>query len=87
MNRAGIAAWMRQTSTIAGVSTIVGALAGIYGGQLTWSSATPLFLGAVSAIMLPGNTPTVQVRGPNTTVNADVAEVQAPPGSTTTVRQ
>lgn len=87
MNAASIGAWLRQTTTIAGLSTIVGTVCAVLGGQLTWPQAVPLFCGAVAAMLLPenGRGPTV-VTGPSTSVTAETVAVQPAPGSTTTIR-
>ena len=49
-----VAAWLRQTSTIAGLATIAGTAAAAAMGSITWPVAIPTLVGAVVAIALPG---------------------------------
>jgi hypothetical protein len=49
-------AYLRQPTSIAGISAIVGTLMGLLSGNMTWESAAPLLVGAMVAIILPDNT-------------------------------
>lgn len=48
--------WLRQPTTIAGISGMLGALAAVLQGQMTWHQATPVLLSAAVAIAVPDNT-------------------------------
>lgn len=90
MTASTIAAWLRQTSTILGISTIVGLVSAVLGGQMTWAAATPGILGAVAAILLPGQAPgqasgSVVVQQA-ASVAAETVALTPAPGSTTTVK-
>ena len=60
MNTTKVAAFMRQPSTVLGVSTLVGTLTAVLTAQLTWQNAVPAIAGALAAIVLPDN-PSAQV--------------------------
>jgi len=55
MNRRVIIDWLRQPTSIAGISTLIGILAGLIARQLTLPQAVPLLAGAISAVILPDN--------------------------------
>lgn len=55
INVSALASWLRQTSTIGGVSTLVGVGAGIASGAMTWEVAVPVATGALVAMIMPGN--------------------------------
>ena len=48
-------AFLRQPSTVLGCSALVGTLAALATGQLTWQGAVPALAGALAAIALPDN--------------------------------
>jgi hypothetical protein len=54
------AAFMRQPSTVLGVSTLIGTLTAVLTTQITWQNAVPAVAGALAAIALPDN-PRAQV--------------------------
>lgn len=47
------APWLRQTSTILGISTLLGVLISVATGELTWQLALPLAVGALVSMLLP----------------------------------
>lgn len=55
MNKAKIAAFLRQPSTVLGLSTLAGLGTAFATGQLTWQGAVPAVAGALAAIALPDN--------------------------------
>ena len=48
-------AYLRQPTSIAGMSAIVGTVMGLMSGSLTWQAAVPLIVGSLVAIALPEN--------------------------------
>ena len=56
MNYSAILRWFQQPSSVGGLSAIVGTLAGVASGQLTWAQAVPYLVGGAIAIALPDNT-------------------------------
>ncbi len=48
--------WVRQPTTVAGISAALGTLVGLALQQLSWGQAIPLLAGAVMSIVLPDNT-------------------------------
>lgn len=86
---AGVSYWLRQTSTIAGISVIVGLVAAVVGKQLTVQEAVAPFCGALAAMMIPENnkTPSItSVTGTGAQVQAESVSVSAPAGSITTIK-
>jgi hypothetical protein len=55
MNRNKVAAFLRQPSTVLGLSALIGALTALLTGQLGWQGAVPAIAGALAAIALPDN--------------------------------
>jgi ABC-type branched-subunit amino acid transport system permease subunit len=49
-------AWSRQPTTVAGISALLATLAGLALGQLSFTQAVPLLIGAVVSAILPDNT-------------------------------
>ena len=49
------APWLRQTSTITGISTCIGLIVAIFTGEMTWPMALPVAAGALAAMLLPGH--------------------------------
>lgn len=60
---ARLAPWLRQTSTILGISTLLGLLVSVLTGELTWAAALPIAVGAVVSMALPGQTAASTVAG------------------------
>ena len=50
-----VAAFVRQPSTVLGLSALIGTLTAVLTAQLTWQSAVPAIAGALAAIALPDN--------------------------------
>jgi hypothetical protein len=50
-----VQAWLRQPSSVAGISALLGTLTALVSHQLGWVQALPLFAGALTAIALPDN--------------------------------
>ncbi len=48
--------WVRQPTTVAGISAGLGTVVGLVLQQLSWGQAIPLLAGAVVSILLPDNT-------------------------------
>jgi hypothetical protein len=48
-------AFIRQPSTVLGLSALVGALTALLTGEITWQNAAPAIAGALAAIALPDN--------------------------------
>ena len=48
-------AWLRQPSSVAGISALIGTLSGVIAGQMSWGQAIPLLSGAIVAILVPDN--------------------------------
>jgi hypothetical protein len=49
-------AWSRQPTTVAGISALLATLAGLALGQLNFTQAVPLLVGAAVSAILPDNT-------------------------------
>lgn len=49
------AAFMRQPSTVLGVSTLIGTLAAFLTGEVSWQGMIPALAGSFAAIVLPDN--------------------------------
>ena len=47
--------WVRQPTTVAGISTVAGTGMGILSGTVTWQAAVPIVLGGIVAMVLPDN--------------------------------
>jgi hypothetical protein len=48
--------WLKQPTSVAGISALSGTVSAILLHQLTWFQAVPLLGGAVVSIILPDNT-------------------------------
>lgn len=48
--------WLRQPSTIAGLSGLVAIVCALLTGQIDWAQAAPLIAGAAVSIAMPDNT-------------------------------
>ena len=53
MNR--LIGWVKQPTTVAGLSTLSGTAAAVLGAQMSWQSSLPLLVGSIVSIMLPDN--------------------------------
>jgi len=51
-----LSSWFKQPTTVAGISGLVGTLAGLATGGVSLSSAAPLAVSALVAMVLPDNT-------------------------------
>ncbi len=49
-------AWVRQPTTVAGISAALGTLVAVLLGQMNLATAVPLLSGAVVSMVLPDNT-------------------------------
>jgi hypothetical protein len=47
--------WLRQPTTVAGISALFGTLLGVFTHQIGWGQALPLLAGAATSIILPDN--------------------------------
>jgi len=50
-----VRAWVRQPTTVAGFSAMLGTLCALILHQLQWTQAVPLLVGAVTSMLLPDN--------------------------------
>jgi hypothetical protein len=50
-----ILAWLKQPSTVTGLSALAAAAVGALSGQMTWAAAVPGFVFGAVAIVLPDN--------------------------------
>ena len=50
-----ILAWLRQPTSVAGISALLGTLLALVNQQLVWAQALPLIAGALISIALPDN--------------------------------
>lgn len=51
----GVAGWLRQTSTIMGLSTLLGIVISLVLGEVTFQLAVPVAAGALLAMAMPGH--------------------------------
>lgn len=70
-----VIAWLRQPTTIGGLSGLVAAISALVTGQLTGAQALPIIAGALVSMALPDNTAARQ------TAEAIVKSLAAQPGS------
>jgi len=47
--------WLKQPTSVAGISALSGIFAALMTRQITWAQALPLLAGAVTSIVLPDN--------------------------------
>jgi uncharacterized membrane protein YfcA len=50
-----VLAWLRQPTSVAGISALFGTLLALASQQLDWAQAVPLIAGALISIALPDN--------------------------------
>ncbi len=50
-----IGQWLKQPSSVVGISALLGAVSALLAGQMDWMQAIPVIAGAVTAIALPDN--------------------------------
>jgi hypothetical protein len=48
-----VLAWLRQPTSVAGISTLLGTLSALVTQQVTWAQAMPLIVGGLASIALP----------------------------------
>jgi hypothetical protein len=48
-----VLAWLRQPTSVAGISALFGTLLALVNQQLNWAQALPLIAGALTSIALP----------------------------------
>ncbi len=48
-------AWLRQPTTVAGISAVIGTISAMLMGQLAWPQAVPLLVGSAVSMLLPDN--------------------------------
>ncbi len=51
-----VRAWLRQPTTVAGISALIATLSALLTKQLTWPQAIPILVGGAASMMLPDNT-------------------------------
>ena len=56
LNMSSIRIWLRQPTTVAGISASIGTAVALLLGQVTFVQAVPLFVGAAISAILPDNT-------------------------------
>ncbi len=49
-------AWMRQPTTVAGISALIATASALLMGQIAWSQAVPILVGSAVSMLLPDNT-------------------------------
>jgi len=49
-------AWIRQPTTVAGISAMAGTIVAMFLQQIGWAQALPLLVGSAMSIILPDNT-------------------------------
>jgi uncharacterized membrane protein YfcA len=55
--------WLGQSTTGAGIATLLGALAAIASGSITWQQALPIAIGGVIGVIWPeSTTPKIQAQ-------------------------
>ncbi len=47
--------WLKQPTTVAGLSALSGTAVALLGAQLSWQASLPVLVGAVVGIVLPDN--------------------------------
>jgi len=55
MSTKDITTFMRQPSTVLGLSALIGTLTAFLTGEITWQGAVPAIAGAIAAVVLPDN--------------------------------
>jgi hypothetical protein len=55
-NMAKLSTWLRQPTTVAGISALLGTLVAVLLGQVSLVAAVPLVAGAAVSMVLPDNT-------------------------------
>lgn len=50
-----LVAWMRQPTTVAGLSALSGTAVALLGAQMSWQSSLPLLVASFVGIVLPDN--------------------------------
>ena len=53
-------AWLGQSTTGTGFAALLGVLAAVAGGQMTWAHAAPVLVGGLLALIWPENKPVQQ---------------------------
>jgi hypothetical protein len=66
-----LSTWVRQPTTIAGISALFGTLVALALQQMGWAEAVPLLTGSAISMILPDNTAAKQQA---VTVAADIVE-------------
>lgn len=80
-----VAAFLRQPTTVLGLSALAGTASALLTGAMTWQGAIPAVAGAIAAIALPDNTGAqTAVRGAAAAA-VEAAEQLAGPHSGTTL--
>ena len=49
-------AWMRQPTTVAGISALVATTSALLMDQIAWAQAVPILVGSAVSMLLPDNT-------------------------------
>ena len=49
-------AWLRQPTTVAGISALIATISALLMEQITWPQAIPILVGSTVSMLLPDNT-------------------------------
>ena len=49
-------AWLRQPTTVAGISAVIATVSALLMDQIAWAQAVPIFVGSAVSMLLPDNT-------------------------------
>ena len=84
MNTKSIAIFIRQPSTVLGLSALVGTLTAFLTGEITWQGAVPAIAGAIAAVVLPDNSGAqAAIKDAATAIVAAEAAIATSPAKTT----
>jgi hypothetical protein len=50
-----VLAWLRQPTSVVGISTLFGTLSALITQQVSWGQALPLIVGGLASLALPDN--------------------------------
>ena len=49
-------AWLRQPTTVAGISAVIATVSALLMDQIAWAQAVPILVGSAVSMLLPDNT-------------------------------
>ncbi len=49
-------AWLRQPTTVAGISALIATISALLMDQIAWAQAVPILVGSAVSMLLPDNT-------------------------------